>query len=292
MSNKMTDTLLVKRFEETKSLDKFLREEIRKQKLPRNVVPVLAGLLSVSPRARTEAAKWCVENVMVILRAEEARKRDRELEKLERQYQKKTGKTSAQTWQEQQIKREEERENEKRRKQNALSGHWELGKRLEKLSDTTLVALGKNSTAIKEFVQAFPDDIQKEITRHWIEEDWEKASDGARRIVGTRNANREYRKEIETQKLNAEKAASFDRMVMALDAISVAGKLLGDCTGGDLIREAVKLEEMAKEATAQSVFYRQLAGIVGKTKTVREASDRAGIVGLLTTHYKEPVSVA
>lgn len=84
------------------------------------------------------------------------------------------------------------------------------------------------------------------------------------------------------------KASSFDRMVEALDAIKVGGKLLGDCTGADLLREAVALEEFAAEATAQSVFYRQLASIVGKTKTVREAADRAGVVGLLTSRFHEP----
>ena len=93
-----------------------------------------------------------------------------------------------------------------------------------------------------------------------------------------------YKIELDKQ---LEKAASFDRMVMALDAIQVGGKILGDCTGGDLLREASRLEEMANQITAQSVFYRQLAVIVGKTTTVREAADRAGIVGLLTTHYKE-----
>ncbi len=87
---------------------------------------------------------------------------------------------------------------------------------------------------------------------------------------------------------NADKAASFDRIVMALDAVKVGGKLLGDCTGGDLLREAAKLEAIANEMTAQAVFYRQLAEIVGKTTTVREASNRVGIVGLLSTHYNEP----
>lgn len=83
-----------------------------------------------------------------------------------------------------------------------------------------------------------------------------------------------------------EKAVAFDRMVEALDAVEVNGKFLGDCTGADLLRAAVELEEQAREATAQSQFYRQLAAIVGKTVTVRSYTDRAGIVGLITSRYK------
>lgn len=84
-----------------------------------------------------------------------------------------------------------------------------------------------------------------------------------------------------------QKVKAFDRMVEALDAVEVNGKFLGDCTGADLLRAAVELEEQAREATAQSQFYRQLAAIVGKTTTVRSYNDRAGIVGLITSRYKE-----
>lgn len=90
-----------------------------------------------------------------------------------------------------------------------------------------------------------------------------------------------------TSRAKGEKVKAFDRMVEALDAVSVNGKLLGDCTGGDLLRAAVQLEESSRHATAQSQFYRQLAAIVGKTNTVREAGNRAGVVGILTHHFKE-----
>lgn len=113
---------------------------------------------------------------------------------------------------------------------------------------------------------------------------------------GTKRSSggREWRRKLQAKKDQIEsnkiKASSFDRMVMALDAITVGRKLLGDCTGADLLREAVRLEELAKEVTAQSVFYRELAAIVGKTATVRAADNRAGIVGLLTSHYRDPAA--
>lgn len=118
-------------------------------------------------------------------------------------------------------------------------------------------------------------------------EEWKEIHRLFQAIAENRRKDRLRIRDIDHLALQAEKAASFDRMVLALDAIQVGTKLLGDCTGADLLREAVKLEEMAKEATAQSVFYRQLAAIVGKTTTVRTANDRAGILGLLTDRYQE-----
>lgn len=94
---------------------------------------------------------------------------------------------------------------------------------------------------------------------------------------------------LERMRTVKQKAQVFDRMVEALDAVTVGDKLLGDCTGADLLREAVRLESEAKEMTAQATFYRQLAAIVGKTTTVRSYNDRGQIVGLITARYKEEV---
>lgn len=128
--------------------------------------------------------------------------------------------------------------------------------------------------------------------RKWKDDEWRKILRSLRWRCIDERRDREEREEQNLLDANERKVAAFDRMVMALDALRVGNKVLGDCTGGDLLREAARLEALANQVTAQSVFYRQLAAIVGKAATVREASDRAGIVGLLTSRYKEESALA
>lgn len=82
------------------------------------------------------------------------------------------------------------------------------------------------------------------------------------------------------------KADAFDKIVEMLDHHSVDGKMLGDCTRADLLREAVRLDDLAGEATMYASLYRQLASMIGKS-TVRTANDRGGIVALLNLTFKE-----
>lgn len=117
----------------------------------------------------------------------------------------------------------------------------------------------------------------------------EKTLARRRQSMKTRVQNqiKDWEEAAAEERILTAKAASFDRMVAALDAITVGHKLLGDCTGADLLREAHRLETIAGGLTAQAVFYRELAAIAGKTNTVRSAADRIGVVRLLTTHFKE-----
>jgi hypothetical protein len=180
--------------------------------------------------------------------------------------------------------RVKEFEREKNRQHDARTGHNILGAAASKLSDFLLEVYIKRPEEGDDFISAT---LPKKVLKSWTKYDWDVARRGLQTIVGSRRRRAELEKfdaELEVQEA---KAKSFDRMVMALDAIQVGKKLLGDCTGADLLREAVTLEEIAKSATAQSVFYRQLAAVVGKTQTVREADNRAGIVGLITSRFKE-----
>lgn len=81
----------------------------------------------------------------------------------------------------------------------------------------------------------------------------------------------------------------FSRIVEMLDAHQVDGKMLGDCTKGDLLRAAAAAEAVAGEATMHAEFYRLMAGMLPEHGvTVRQANNRKEIVALLTTTFKEP----
>lgn len=146
---------------------------------------------------------------------------------------------------------------------------------------------GKEKRALKGFCRKLGLDYKE-----WGDGEWRRVLKALKWRCDDERREREEREEQNRLEADERKIAAFDRMVMALDALRVGNKSLGDCTGGDLLREAARLEALANQVTAQSVFYRQLAAIVGKVATVREASDRAGIVGLLTSRYREEERMA
>lgn len=88
------------------------------------------------------------------------------------------------------------------------------------------------------------------------------------------------------------KASEFDKLVEMLDHMKVGDKLLGDCTKADLLREAVRLDQVAGEIGVHTAFLRRLAALVGPVGTVREVNDRAGVVALLTHEFREEAEAA
>ena len=272
MSNQFSRKLLERKLAEAGSLRSFVEAELRLNKGNRAAtMRTFNELLQISDSARVRIAREFVGGVYSDLRKDEEHKK--RVEEIKHPVAKKTAAA------------ESDFATYARKNDNSRC----IGHGSQSLPDEELEKLGTGRCDIRPFVERI---IPADVLATWDQSDWMDTATDFKNLWRRRKEYRSYQKAKRAHDLNAEKAASFDRMVLALDAIQVGNKLLGDCTGGDLLREAVRLEEFAKEATAQSVFYRQLASIVGKTATVREAGDRAGIVGLITSQYKETAEAA
>lgn len=115
------------------------------------------------------------------------------------------------------------------------------------------------------------------------------------RSLRRRIQKREYerwRAEDEAERQATEqKVAAFDKMVEMLDHLTVGNKALGDCSRADLVREATRIQGMSEELSVRAAFYMRLSRMIG-SGTVREAQDRAKIVGLITTTFREEEAAA
>lgn len=109
----------------------------------------------------------------------------------------------------------------------------------------------------------------------------------ARKVSGGTGTGRKpiYERAVELRRIDEAKIEAFDKIVEMLDHFKVGDKKLGDCTRSDLLRAARELESQSEEMQTRAAFYKSLADIVGN-KTVRDASHRGEIVGLLTTTFK------
>ena len=168
-----------------------------------------------------------------------------------------------------------------------VEGHNALADILNDTAEEKLNPLLNLCNGVEDFNKFVREVLPSETLAVWTSNDWRTAYMGACRIQSRREKDRRWLEEAARIAATEEKARSFERIILALDAVTVGGKLLGDCTGGDLLREAARLEAGAGHLTAQAVFHRELAAIVGKTTTVREANDRGKVLALLSTTYKE-----
>lgn len=113
----------------------------------------------------------------------------------------------------------------------------------------------------------------------------------ARAKLGVAGAANRAAKGTQKMRLMTQKARTFDRIVEMLDARTVDGKQLGDCTRADLLREARRLDSEAEEMTLDAELYRELASVIGN-QTVRAAAGRDKIVALLTHRWGEESEAA
>lgn len=82
-----------------------------------------------------------------------------------------------------------------------------------------------------------------------------------------------------------DKAASFDKIVEMLDHMHVGTKALGDCSRGDLLREARMMNSTIEDVARRRDFYLALSETIGN-KTVRQAADRAKVISLLNAAFR------
>lgn len=284
--------LILRKYEEAGSLHKLVLDVISEAsgKFPRVAMDGLTELLLVSEKARKEIANAYVLNIHKKLQAAAAERRaivEAKAKKLQALV----------------AEKEQEKEKEKAQAEYVLQFRAEkdAAAAMKVVETKKFSTFDKISDAIRkctdeEFAPLLsPADakamvlnvIKENVLDQLEDKDWEVVD----HIITYSSDTRKNAKAAEAVRraveLIEEKAKSFDRMVLALDAITVGGKVLGDCTGSDLLREAVKLEEATKQMTTQSVFYRSLAEIVGKTTTVRAASERGQVIALLNTTYKD-----
>lgn len=86
----------------------------------------------------------------------------------------------------------------------------------------------------------------------------------------------------------AEKAEALDNIIELLGQHKIGDKLLLDCTRGDYLREAARLETAANEMILSASMYRKFAALVGES-TIRQMDGRdparRQIVALLTSRF-------
>lgn len=261
MSNKITDKLLLREYaRHSGSLQTFIRDRLKFHKgATAPVTAELAELVRHRDGARQTVCSAFVSTIKEEMRAT--------LAQPTRPFR---PSKALQKW-----------DQEQRNKKLRAKAHDTIADHLYRLDEGYLRTLERDPEA---YIKSL---LSPEVLKIWDGDDWLEARQGLRVVISSKARQRQAEDEHKKLEAQAEKAKAFDRMVLALDAIQVGQKLLGDCTGADLLREAARLESMANEMTAQSVFYRQLADIVGKTTTVRTASDRSGIVALIGSRFKE-----
>jgi hypothetical protein len=274
--SQMKRSLVEAKFKKAGTLRNFIEQELAGTKgVRKHVYDEVAQLLLVSEKVRKAVAVLYTDQIHnemheAALRQAAVRDRAANIAKLTKQI-------------------DAEEKNIRDTQTERVKNHKKLAEVLDAADDAKLNSVIHSRDSEAEFAKFVHSILPSENLTVWTLEDWRTAFRGMCSIKSRRDKDRRWFEEVARVAATEEKARSFERIILTLDAMTVGSKLLGDCTGGDLLREAARLEAGAGHLTAQAVFYRELAAIVGKTTTVREANDRGKVLALLSTTYKEEV---